>query len=119
MARMSPAQKLQRILDAIQAWERGAESSIFSGHSLSQFKAAVQPSIDAHDRVVDLRNQLRSALIERNLSYTRSMKLIYRVGCAVAADSAHGVDSALYEELGRTREAVRRSKIRAGRKRRR
>ena len=119
MARMSPAQKLQKILDTIQAWERGATSSVFSGHSLSQFKAAVQPSLDAHHRVVDLRNQLRSALIERNLSFNRSMKLIYRVCCAIGGDPAHGVDSALYEEFGRTREAVRRSKIRAGRKRKR
>jgi hypothetical protein len=116
---MSPAQKLQRILDTIRAWERGAQGSIFSGHSLAQFKAAVQPSIDAHAKVADLRKQLRSALIERNLADKRSMKLNYRVGCAVGGDPAHGDDSVLYEEFGRTREAVRRSKIAAGRRRKR
>jgi hypothetical protein len=119
MARMSPAQKLQRILKAIRAWERHARDDTFSGHSLARFKAAVQPSLDAHANVTDLRNQLRTAVIERNAADNRSLRLVRRVGFAVDADPAHGPDSDLYEELGYTREAVRRSKIRTGRRRKR
>jgi hypothetical protein len=119
MARLSPAQKLRRILNVIRAWERDAPGRTFWGHSLAQFKAAVQPSLDAHANVADLRKQMRVALIERNLADDRSMQLVYHLGLGVAGDPAYGMDSHLYEEFGRTRETVRRSKIAAGRRRKR
>jgi hypothetical protein len=116
---MSPAQRLRRILNTIRAWERHARRSTFFGHSLVEFKAAVQPSLDAHAKVADLRKQLRIALIERNAADRRSLELTYGMGFAVNGDRAHGRDSDLREELGYMREAVRRSKIRTGRRRNR
>lgn len=119
MARRSPAERLSRILTAIRAWERHARRSTLGGTSLSQFKTALQPSVDAHARVAALRKDLRIALIERDTADRRSFELIERLSFAVKGDPRHGFDSDLLEDLGYTRAAVRRSRIRAGRARKR
>jgi hypothetical protein len=116
---MSPAQKLRRILNTIRAWERHDPRVTFFGHSLARFKAAVKPSLDAHAKVVGLREQLRAAVAERNAADKRSLRLVRGVGFAVDGHPAHGSDSDLHEELGYTREAIRQSRSRAGRRRKR
>jgi hypothetical protein len=117
MARASPAGKLKRITTAIRAWETHARDSVLSRLSLAQFKTAVQPSLDAHGRVRDLRQQLRIAVIQRDAADSRALELIYRLGYAVKGDPVHGRNSDLCEALGYTRETVRRARIRRGRKR--
>jgi hypothetical protein len=116
---MSPAQRLRRILKTIRAWERHDPRATFFGHSLAQFKAAVKPSLDAHARVAELREQLRITLAERNTADKRSLQLIYGVGFAVDGNPAHGSDSDLHEEMGYTRETARQNRSRAGRGRKR
>jgi hypothetical protein len=119
MARLSPEQQIQRILKTIRAWEAHARRSTFSRHSLAEFKAAMQPALDAHARVVDQRHQLRFTILERNGAVRKALQLVYLIGFATQADPAHGPNSNLYEALGYTREAVRRTKIRRARKRKR
>ncbi|HVX90293.1 MAG TPA: hypothetical protein VHC20_01515 [Candidatus Paceibacterota bacterium] len=116
---MSPAQRLRRILKTIRAWERHDPRATFFGHSLPQFKTAVQPSLEAHAKVTELRKALRFALIERNAADKRSLELVRAVGFAVDGHPAHGINSDFHEALGYTREAVRQSKIRMGRRRKR
>ena len=119
MARLSPEQRIERILNTIRAWETHARRSTFSRHTLAEFKAAMQPSLEAHARVVNLRKDLRIAIVERNGLVTKAMQLIYLVGFATQGDPEHGPNSNLYEALGYTRKAVRSAKIRRARRRKR
>ena len=80
MARLSPEQQVQRIVNTIRGWEAHARRSSFSRHSLTEFKAPMRPSLAAHARVVDLRNQLRIAILERNTDVRTAVELIYRIG---------------------------------------
>ena len=84
-----------------------------------QFKAAMQPALDAHARVVDQRKQLRISILERNGAVRKAMQLVYLIGFATRGDPEHGPNSDLYDALGYTREAVRRTKIRRTRRRKR
>ncbi len=119
MARLSPEQQVRRIRNTIRAWEVHARRSAFSRHSLTEFKAAMQPALDAHARVADQRKQLRVSLLERNGAVRKAMELVYLIGFATRGDPEHGPNSDLYEALGYTREAVRRTKIRRARRRKR
>ena len=112
MARLSPEQQIQRILKAIQGWEKEAPRSTFSRRTLGQFKEAMQPSLDAHETVLGLRSQLRIAIEEREGLVGKAMQILYMTGFAVRGDPAYGHDSALNEAFGNTRESVRRARIR-------
>jgi hypothetical protein len=119
MARLSPEQQIQRILQAIHGWETDASGRTFSRRTLAQFKQAMQPSLDAHNTVVELRRQLRIAIEERNGLIGKAMQILYMTGFAVRGDPAYGRDSALHEAFGYTRETVRRAKIRRAARRKR
>jgi len=119
MARQSPEQLLQRILTSIRAWEMHARRSTLSRHTLAEFKAAMQPALDAHARVGEQRKQLRISIIERNSAVSKAMELVYLIGFAAKGDPEHGRNSDLCEALGYTREAVRRAKIQRTRRRKR
>jgi hypothetical protein len=119
MARLSPEQQIQRILRAIRAWEKHAPDSTFSRRTLAQFKEAMQPCVDAHKKVVDLRKEHHLAVVTRNSLVSKAMQTLYMTGFAVQGDPEHGRDSALNQALGYTREAVRRAKIRRAARRKR
>jgi hypothetical protein len=119
MARLSPEQQIQRILRTIRGWEKHAPDSTFSRRTLTQFKEAMQPSLDAHNKVVDLRKELHIAVVSRNTLVAKAMQALYMTGFAVQGDPEHGRDSALNEALGYTREAARRAKIRRAARRKR
>jgi len=119
MARLSPEQQFQRILDAIRGWEKHAPQSTFSRRTLAQFKEAMQPAVDAHKNVLDLRMQLRIAVMRRNRIVADAMAALQMTGLAVRGDRQHGRDSLLSEAFGHTREVVRRARIRRGMRRRR
>jgi hypothetical protein len=68
MARLSPEQQIKRILQAIQGWEKEAPGVTFSRRTLAQFKEAMQPSLDAHDTVLDS-NPVGSAIPFKDLLF--------------------------------------------------
>jgi hypothetical protein len=119
MARLSPEQQIERIRKTLSAWEKEAPRSTFSGYTFTSFKAAMQPALDAHAKVQDRRLQLRFSTVERNSVVKKAMQLVYTVGFAVQGDPNHGRNSELHEALGYTREAVRRTRIRRGMRRKR
>lgn len=119
MARLSPEQQIERILKAIRGWETHAPRSTFSRRTLAQFKETMQPSLDAHRNVVDLRKQLHIAIVERNGLVDKAMQIFYITGFAVKGDPEHGRDSVLNEAFGYTREIVRRAKIQRAARRKR
>ena len=79
----------------------------------------MQPSPDAHDKVVGLRKDLHLAIVSRNSLVAKALRTLYITGFAVQGDPEHGRDSALNEALGYTRETVRRAKIRRAARRKR
>jgi hypothetical protein len=119
MARTSPAEKLTRIRAVLAAWLRLGRRDSFWGMTLTQFRAAVQPSIDAREEIEDLQQRLRVAIRKRNAADAHTFKLISGVGAAVRGNPNHGMNSALYEAMGFTREATRVRNIRRGRRRNR
>jgi len=119
MARKSPEQLVQRIRQTINGWEKNGRQTTLSSYSLAEFKAAMQPALDAHDRVLEQRKQLRISIIQRNTAVGKAMESVYLVGFSAKGHPDHGRDSALCEALGLTRESVRRTKIRRGRRRNR
>jgi hypothetical protein len=119
MARLSPEQQIQRIRAAIRGWEEHSPNSTFSRRTLTQFKEAMQPSLAAHDKVLELRKQLHIAVLERNGMTGRAMQILYMTGWAIRGDPAHGPNSDLTEAFGYTREIVRRTKIRRAARRKR
>lgn len=119
MARLSPEQKIQRILTAIRGWEKHGPDSTFSRRTLAQFKEAMQPSLDAHDKVVGLRKQLKIAIVSRDNLVAKALQTLYTTGFAVRGDPEYGRNSALNEAFGYTRENVRRAKIRRAARRKR
>lgn len=119
MARRSPEQQNDRIRQAIHGWERLAPNSTFSRRTLAQFKEAMRPSLEAHEKVLSLHEALRIAVVERNGLTAKAMQIFYMTGFAVRGDPAHGRDSALNAAFGYTREVVRRAKIRRAARRKR
>ena len=119
MARLSPEQQVQRILEAIRGWEKHAPDSTFSRRTLAQFKEAMQPCLDAHAKVLDLRKDTHFAVVQRNGLTAKAMQILYTTGFAVQGDPNHGRDSDLHEAFGNTRERVRRARIRRAARRKR
>jgi len=114
MARQSPEQLVQRIRDSISGWEERGRQTLLSGLSLAEFKAEMQPALDAHEKVLDERRQLRISIIQRNTAVRKAMELVSLIGFAAKGHRDHGRDSALCEALGLVRESERRARIRRG-----
>lgn len=119
MARMSPEEQIARIKQTIRAWETDAPHKTFSRRTLAQFKQEMQPCLEAHARVLEMRKNLRIGVIERNGLVKKALQLVYMIGHAVKGDPDHGANSDLTEALGYTREIARRAKIRRAARRRR
>ena len=99
-------QKVQRMLNA---WETLAPDKSFGGMTLAQFRAAVQPSQAARERIEDLEDQLRQAQADRDRADEDSLAKAQLVVNGVIGDPTEGPDSALYEAMGYTRKSERKS----------
>ena len=100
MARKSPAEQLQALLRVIRAWEALRPARSFFGYTLERFKQAIQPSLDAHAEVEDLRKRLRVAIRNRNAAKVRTFRIVRGVVYAVQGDADEGGDSELYVKMG-------------------
>src|SRR5690349_8733769 len=100
---------IKKIGQVTNAWESLAADKSFAGITLAQFKAAVQPALDAQGKVVAFRNSLvdaRTALVDSSRD-GHGMALLIVNG--VKGDPAHGEDSSLYAAMGYVRKSDRRS----------
>ena len=91
------AAKLQQVIDA---WTTIRPTKTFSGLTLEQFKAQVQPSLAARDQLVTLSNQTTDSRMQRRLSDGASLKLAQQVVSSVKGDPAEGEDGPLYVAMG-------------------
>lgn len=93
----------------LNAWETLAPDKSFGGMTLAQFRAAVQPSQAARERIEDLEDQRKQAIADRDRADEDSLSKAQLVINGVIGDPTAGPDSALYEAMGYTRKSERKS----------
>jgi hypothetical protein len=105
-----------KINQVVTAWESLRPEKTFAGLTLAQFKTAIQPGIDAHDRVEALKDQLTACQTERGELLEEALHTIMRVVNAVRSDVDEGEDGAFYEALGYVRKSERKSGLSRGKR---
>ena len=100
------AAKLQQVIDA---WTTIRPAKSFSGMTLEQFKAKVQPSLAARDQLTTLRTQSTDSRVQRHQSDDASLGLAQLVVNAVKGDAEEGEDGPLYAAMGYVTKSQRRS----------
>ena len=100
---------MHKVVGAREALAAGAT---FYGLTLAQFKAFIQPSLDARIEIDDLQNRLRIAIRRRDDADRKSMRKVQGVVDGVKGDPAHTQNGALYAALGYVPKAARRKRHR-------
>lgn len=108
MAR-SPKEIELRIHRILNAWQTHAPGKSFGNMTLAQFQAAVQPSLDARQRIETLEEEMRGAQTDRDAADEVSMERMQQVVNGVLADPTEGPDSAIYGGFGYTTKSDRAS----------
>lgn len=105
----NPTGKEAKINALLDGWEEHATGASFSELTLAQFKAKVQPSLDARDTIRQLELQLAAARVTRDNADVASTETVLSVVNSVKGSQTHGEDSALYASFGYVRKSDRRS----------
>ena len=92
-----PKQNAGKIANAIQVWQSLRPDQSFAGMTLADFKAAVQPSLDARVAIDDLETQLIAKQDQRDAADEDSLLAIKRFVNGIKADPNEGDDSELLE----------------------
>jgi hypothetical protein len=100
VARKSPADKLECLLNVTGAWERLRPDRSFFGYTLDRFKAAIRPSLDNRAEIEDLQKRLRIAIRRRDAADRQSFRILRGVVYAVQGDPAEGGNGELYVAMG-------------------
>ena len=95
--------------DVITAWTELAPEAQFAGLTLTQFKARVQPSLDARTEVAALETQLKATRQSRNNADVVSNVEALNVVNGVRSAPGYGENSALYRAMGYVTKNERRS----------
>jgi hypothetical protein len=112
----SPSVVVSAILDLAQKWDASCPKQSFFGLTLEQFKAGVQPSLDARAALEALDRQRTIELERRRTADQASLYLVKGVINAIKGDPTQGEDGELYGALGYVRSSMRvngRSRARA------
>ena len=104
-------QKIERMLNA---WRTLAPDKTFGGMTLAQFEAAAAPSLTKRQLIANLNSQLAEATAARDQADDVFLSKARQVVAGVIADPTEGPDSALYQEMGYTRESDRKSGLHRG-----
>jgi hypothetical protein len=105
----TPKRNLERIQLLLGAWETKTPDKSFGGMTFVQFKAQVQPSLDAREDIERLEGELQSAQVRREQSDETSLRRVQLAVNGILADPTEGPDSDLYEACGYTRASERKS----------
>jgi hypothetical protein len=100
------AAKLQKVVDA---WTALRPTKTFSGMTLDQFKAKVQPSLAARDQLVTVQSQAKDNRQIRHDSDSTSLNLAQLVVNSVKGDPDEGESGGLYAAMGYVPKNQRRS----------
>ena len=100
MARLSPADKLVRLVMTRDAWQRLRPNRSFAGLTFKQFERAIQPSLDTRAEIADLQKRLRIAITRRDQADFHSFRIRERVVFAVMGDPDETSNGELYVAMG-------------------
>jgi hypothetical protein len=99
----SPGTILDKLTTATTAWEQNAADATFAKLTLTQFKAAIQPSLDERETITRLEKELAAAQNRRDDADVASVAALNKVVKSVVGDPDFGDDSSLYEAMGYVR----------------
>lgn len=99
----------ERLAKIVAAWENLRAEKSFAGMTLAEFKAAVQTSLEARERVEALRSQLVATREQRDEADRRNLELFKRVVAGIKADAGEGENGELYASVGYVRPDERRT----------
>ena len=116
MARLSPAEKIERIRRFTKAWEMLRPHESFFGLTVATFKGEVKASHDTRAEIVQIRKRLQAVIAARDRADKRSERFMRGVKYAVLAHPDEGENGALYGALGFVRAFERRKKKRKAKK---
>lgn len=106
---ISPIKAEAKISQVVTAWETLRPEKSFAGLTLTQFKAAIQPSLDTRAQVETLKDQIAAAQTAREEADKTSIDTIHLLVNAVKGDPTEGEDGVFYEALGYVSKSERRS----------
>lgn len=106
---LSPTVVEEKITTTTSAWEDLRPVKSFADLTLAQFKAAMQPALDARTTISNLENLLSAARTARDDKDVEACDIIAKVVSAVVGDTEEGNDGPLYEALGYIRKSQRKS----------
>jgi hypothetical protein len=113
---VNPKKILEKLQRMINAWETLTPDKSFGGMTLTQFRNAVKPSLDARALIEDLEAQTTQAINSRDTADEATQEKMELVVNGVRADPTEGPDSALYEAFGYTPKRERKSGLTRKRK---
>jgi len=105
----APKHLADNTVKIIQAWETIAPDATFAKMTLTQYKQAVQPSVDARNTLQSLRTQITAAEAARAKADVVTNPLNQEVVNSIKGDPAYGEDSDLYAAMGYVRKSARKS----------
>ncbi len=105
----NPKAVAERFETVIQAWETLRPTKTFAGLTLAAFKAQIQPSFDARQRLLVLEAEATAMKVTREVADRISNDTALLVVNAVKGDPEEGENGELYAAMGYVRKADRRS----------
>ncbi len=105
----SPKDNEEKLSQVLNAWKTIASVNSFSGMTVQQFEAFIQPSFTARQDLKDLDNRRTQLLNTRADADEASLAKAAQIIAGVEADPAFGPDSSLIEAMGRVRKSERKS----------
>lgn len=106
--KISPRRHAEQINTLIQVWTALNPARSYSGLSLREVRAGIQPSLDARTRVSAAQAELAAAIRERDTADDATAKLYKRALSAIKADPHEGEDGQMLKAvLSGTRKARR------------
>jgi hypothetical protein len=105
----SPKSNEEQLTTILNAWKNLAADKTFGGMTVTQFEAAIEPSMTVRAQLVENDNERTHLLNTREANDEVSLGKAELVVNGVIGDPNYGRDSSLYEAMGYTRKSERQS----------
>jgi hypothetical protein len=101
--------RMTKVGQVLNAWETLAADQTLAGLTLAQFKAAIQPALDASGKVTSLTTERLDTRKTLDDSATSAHDTALLIVNGVKVHPEHGEDSPLYAAMGYVRKSDRKS----------
>ena len=105
----SPKRNETHLTKILAAWSALRPTASFGGLTLEQFKAAIQPSLDARSAMVEAMSQFTAAMVQRDNADAAALRIAEQVAAGVVANPQESNDGELYRAMGYVRKSERAS----------